>query len=186
MAVSVVRSIARSAATSPIAGGSGRFSDIISEKQQLEKDLQAWIEANPEREERYLSAIKDVEALVAETQSRQERGLYYGFLAQRSSLLSSAKTLYRLSLEMQTDVKRAAATDEIEAALDYKSIAKEIIRVVETSEFKLVETLAETLARIVVTDFGVAWVKLSVSKPGAIEGSRNVGVRIERTADDYA
>jgi dihydroneopterin aldolase len=91
-----------------------------------------------------------------------------------------------LSLEMQTDVKRAAATDEIEAALDYKSIAKEIIRVVETSEFKLVETLAETLARIVVTDFGVAWVKLSVSKPGAIEGSRNVGVRIERTADDYA
>ena len=91
-----------------------------------------------------------------------------------------------LSLEMQTDVKRAAATDEIEDALDYKSIAKEMIRVVETSEFKLVETLAETLARIVVTDFGVAWVKLSVSKPGAIEGSRNVGVQIERTADDYA
>ena len=69
---------------------------------------------------------------------------------------------------------------------DISGIAKEIIRVVETSEFKLVETLAETLARIVVTDFGVAWVKLSVSKPGAIEGSRNVGVRIERTADDYA
>lgn len=91
-----------------------------------------------------------------------------------------------LNLEMQTDVKRAAATDEIDAALDYKSIAKEIIRIVETSEFKLVETLAETLARIVVTDFGVGWVKLSVSKPGAIEGSRNVGVLIERTADDYA
>jgi dihydroneopterin aldolase len=91
-----------------------------------------------------------------------------------------------LNLELQTDVKRAAASDEIEAALDYKSIAKELIRVVETSEFKLVETLAETLARIVVTDFGVAWVKLSVSKPGAIEGSRNVGVLIERTSEDYA
>jgi dihydroneopterin aldolase len=91
-----------------------------------------------------------------------------------------------LNLEMQTDVRRAAASDEIEAALDYKSIAKELIRVIETSEFKLVETLAETLARIVVTDFGVPWVKLSVSKPGAIEGSRNVGVLIERKAEDYA
>jgi dihydroneopterin aldolase len=91
-----------------------------------------------------------------------------------------------LDLEMQTDVRRAAASDEIESALDYKSIAKELIRVVQTSEFKLVETLAETLARIVVTDFGVPWVRLSVSKPGAIEGSRNVGVRIERTAEDYA
>ena len=91
-----------------------------------------------------------------------------------------------VNLEMQTDVRRAAAADEIDAALDYKSIAKEIIRVVETSEFRLVETLAETLARIVVTDFGVGWVRLSVAKPGAIEGSRNVGVLIERTAEDYA
>jgi dihydroneopterin aldolase len=91
-----------------------------------------------------------------------------------------------LDLEMAADVKRAAAADEIEAALDYKRIAKELIRVVETSEFKLVETLAETLARIVVTDFGVPWVRLSVSKPGAIEGSRNVGVVVERSSDDYA
>jgi dihydroneopterin aldolase len=91
-----------------------------------------------------------------------------------------------LNLEMQTDVRRAAASDEIEAALDYKSIAKELIRVIEASEFKLVETLAETLARIVVTDFGVPWVRLSVAKPGAIEGSRNVGVVIERKAGDYA
>ena len=91
-----------------------------------------------------------------------------------------------LNLEMATDVRRAAASDEIEAAIDYKGIAKEIIHVVETSEFKLVETLAETLARLVVEDFGVSWVKLSVAKPGAIEGSRNVGVVIERATADYA
>jgi dihydroneopterin aldolase len=90
-----------------------------------------------------------------------------------------------LDLEMATDVKKAAASDEIADALDYKGIAKHLIGVVEQSQFKLVETLAETLARIVITEFGVAWLRLSVSKPGAIEGSRNVGVVIERSRDDY-
>jgi dihydroneopterin aldolase len=91
-----------------------------------------------------------------------------------------------LDLEMATDVRRAAASDRIEDALDYKGIAKHLIQVVEESQFRLVETLAETLAKIVVTEFGVDWLKLSVSKPGAIEGSRNVGVCIERSRDDYA
>jgi len=95
------------------------------------------------------------------------------------------RQIVSLDIEMATDVKTAAATDEIENALDYKSIAKHLIATIESSEFKLVETLAETLARIVVTDFGVAWVKLSVSKPGAIEGSQNVGVVIERSTADY-
>lgn len=91
-----------------------------------------------------------------------------------------------LDLEMGTDVRRAAATDEIDDALDYKGIAKRLAAFVEESEFKLVETLAETLAKIVITEFNVPWIKLSVSKPGAIEGSRNVGVVIERSAADYA
>lgn len=90
-----------------------------------------------------------------------------------------------LDVELATDVKKAAATDQIEQALDYKGIAKRLIATVESSEFQLVETLAETLARIVVTEFGVAWVKLAVSKPGAIEGSKNVGVVIERSTEDY-
>ena len=91
-----------------------------------------------------------------------------------------------LDLEMATDVRRAAATDDIEDALNYRSIAKRLSETVESSQFKLVETLAETLARIVVTEFGVPWLKLSVSKPGAIQGSRNVGIVIERSTEDYA
>ncbi len=91
-----------------------------------------------------------------------------------------------LNLEMATDVRAAAASDDIADALDYKGIAKRIAAVVEESEFRLVETLAETLARIVITEFDVSWLKLSVAKPGAIEGSRNVGVVVERSADDYA
>jgi dihydroneopterin aldolase len=92
----------------------------------------------------------------------------------------------RLDLEMATDVRRAAAQDEIESALDYKGIAKRLVQAVAASEFKLVETLAETLASIVIKEFDVSWLKLSVSKPGAIDGSRNVGVVIERSSEDYA
>jgi dihydroneopterin aldolase len=91
-----------------------------------------------------------------------------------------------IDLELATDVRPAAATDDIADALDYKGIAKHLIGVIESSEFRLVETLAETLAKIVVTKFSVSWVSVSVSKPGAIEGSRNVGVRIERSTEDYA
>ncbi len=96
------------------------------------------------------------------------------------------RQIISLDLEMGTDAKRAAATDQIGDALDYKAIAKRLASVVETSEFRLVETLAETLARIVITEFGVPWLRLTVSKPGAIEGSRNVGVVVERSASDYA
>jgi dihydroneopterin aldolase len=96
------------------------------------------------------------------------------------------RQIISLDLEMATDAKRAAATDQIAEALDYKAIAKRLASVVEQSEFRLVETLAETLARIVITEFGVPWLRLTVSKPGAIEGSRNVGVIVERSTSDYA
>ena len=87
---------------------------------------------------------------------------------------------------MAADVARAAATDSIDAAINYKSVAKRLIAFAESSEFALVETLAESLARIVVTEFDVPSVRLSVSKPGAIEGSRDVGVTIERTTANYS
>ncbi len=90
-----------------------------------------------------------------------------------------------IDIEMATDVARAAATDSIDAAINYKSVAKRLIAFAEASEFALVETLAESLARIIVTEFDVPSVRLSVSKPGAIEGSRDVGVMIERTQANY-
>ncbi len=96
------------------------------------------------------------------------------------------KQIVMLDLEMQTDVRSAAKSDSIDVALDYKAIAKHLTDFVSTSEFQLVETLAEAVAKIIVIDFAVPWVKLSVSKPRAIEGSDNVGVTIERTSGDYA
>ena len=60
-----------------------------------------------------------------------------------------------MDLEMGSDITRAAATDSIEQALDYKAVAKRIIQFVEGSEFFLVETLAERIAEIVLNEFSV-------------------------------
>lgn len=85
-----------------------------------------------------------------------------------------------IDLEMAADVARAAASDSIEDALDYEAISKRLIDSVGASSFRLIETLAEEIARIVREEFGVAWVRVTVSKPGAIRGARDVGVVIER------
>ena len=55
-----------------------------------------------------------------------------------------------------------------------------MISFIESSEFLLVETMAEEIASIIQTEFNVPWVKLRVGKPGAVRGSREVGVIIER------
>jgi dihydroneopterin aldolase len=86
----------------------------------------------------------------------------------------------RLNLEMSSDIARGAATDRIEDALDYKAVAKRLIAFVENSSFQLVETLGERCAEIVLTEFPVEWVRLELSKPGAVRGSKSVGIRIER------
>lgn len=85
-----------------------------------------------------------------------------------------------INLEMAADIRRAAASDDVADTLNYKKVAKRIQQFVAESEFQLVETLAERIAAIINDEFGVAWVKVTVSKPGAIRGSRDVGVEIER------
>lgn len=85
-----------------------------------------------------------------------------------------------IDLEMAHDIQPAAQEDTIDKYLDYKSVAKRIIAFVEESEFQLVETLAEKIAEIVRNEFNVPWLRLKLSKPGAVRGSKNVGVIIER------
>ena len=85
-----------------------------------------------------------------------------------------------LDLEMATDIRKAAASDGIEDTLNYKAVAKRLIAFVGDSEFQLVETLAERIAGIVTDEFGVPWLRLKLHKPGALRGSRDVGVMIER------
>ena len=85
-----------------------------------------------------------------------------------------------IDLEMSADIATAAATDDVADTLNYKLVAKRLQEFVADSSFKLVETLAERIAALIRDEFGVAWVQVRVNKPGAIRGSRDVGVVIER------
>ena len=85
-----------------------------------------------------------------------------------------------IDVEMSADIAKAAASDSVEDTLNYKSVAKRLQQFVGDSSFQLVETLAERIAGIIREEFDVAWVKVRVHKPGAIRGSKDVGVEIER------
>jgi len=89
-----------------------------------------------------------------------------------------------IDLELPADCRAASIRDEVEDTLDYKKVAKRVIAFIEASEFKLVETLAHRLAMTLLEEFGIEWVRLSINKPGAIRGSRDVGVSIERARAD--
>ncbi len=91
-----------------------------------------------------------------------------------------------IDLELPVDCRGAALADEVAHTLDYKRLAKRVIAFVEASEFRLVETLAHRTALLVLEEFGVEWVRLTLNKPGAIRSSRDVGVTIERTRADLA
>jgi len=89
-----------------------------------------------------------------------------------------------VDLEMATDITKAAETDDIQHALNYKIISDRIVSYIENSQFQLIESLTENIARIVTDEFSVKWVRVNLHKPGAIRASRDVGVSIERGSRD--
>jgi dihydroneopterin aldolase len=89
-----------------------------------------------------------------------------------------------VDIEISADVRKAALSDSIADTLNYKKVAKRVLAFVEESQFHLVETLAEHIAMLLLEDFGIAWVRISLSKPGAIRSSRDVGVLLERDRND--
>ena len=84
-------------------------------------------------------------------------------------------------LELAFDNRKPAASDDIADTLDYKAVSKRLIQFVSASEYGLVETLAERCAEIVLGEFGVSRLRLKLAKPGAVRGSKAVGVIIERS-----
>jgi 7,8-dihydroneopterin aldolase/epimerase/oxygenase len=90
------------------------------------------------------------------------------------------KQTIALDIEMTADNTKPASTENIDDALNYKAVAKRLIAFTEESQFQLVETLAERLAAIILSEFDVPWCRLKLSKLGAVTGSHSVGVIIER------
>ena len=89
-----------------------------------------------------------------------------------------------VDLEFSADIRKAALSDSIDDTLNYKRVAKQVLAFIEASQFHLVETLSEHIAMLILEQHGVAWVRVSLSKPGAIRSSRDVGIIIERERRD--
>lgn len=85
-----------------------------------------------------------------------------------------------VDVDMGFDTGAAATSDAVEDTLDYKAVAKRLISFGEESSFRLVESMAHAIANILRQEFGVAWCRVRVNKPGALRGARDVGVIIER------
>ena len=85
-----------------------------------------------------------------------------------------------IDLELTADFTRAAQTDALEDALDYAAISQRIIAVCDESRFQLLETLADHLAQLLLAEFGIAGLKMTITKPGAVSEADGVGVVIYR------
>ena len=90
-----------------------------------------------------------------------------------------------INLVLYTDVSKAAASDAIEDAVNYKSITKRIIAHVEAASDFLVEKLVTDIARIILTEFPVERARVRVEKPGALRFAKSVGIEIERSRSDF-
>ncbi|HWW79939.1 MAG TPA: dihydroneopterin aldolase [Steroidobacteraceae bacterium] len=91
-----------------------------------------------------------------------------------------------VDLELPVDCRQAAVSDDVTDTIDYKKVSKRVLAFIEASEFKLVETLAQRLAMLILEEFAIEWIRLSINKPGAIRNSRDVGVSIERSRADLS
>jgi len=97
-----------------------------------------------------------------------------------------ARQVVSLDLDMAVNINKAATTDCLDNALDYKAVAKRVTAFVMDSRFALVETLAEQVTQLVLSEFNVPWIRLRVNKTGAVRGAGDVGVIVERGSKDFS
>jgi 7,8-dihydroneopterin aldolase/epimerase/oxygenase len=88
-----------------------------------------------------------------------------------------------LDIDMRADLSRPGRSDAIADTIDYKSVTKRIFKLADEHAFLLVEALAENLAQILLTEFGLTWVRIKINKRGAVRQVRDVGVIIERSRE---
>ena len=83
-------------------------------------------------------------------------------------------------IDMATNIRKAAATDNIEFALNYHAVSLRVVDYVKSQHVLLVETLAENVATLIRNEFHVPWLRLTLTKPNAVLGAKSVGIIIER------
>ncbi|WP_260261023.1 bifunctional dihydroneopterin aldolase/7,8-dihydroneopterin epimerase [Vibrio intestinalis] len=85
-----------------------------------------------------------------------------------------------LDIEMAHDNRPAGKSDDVVDALDYSKVSEAVLNHIENGRFLLVERVAEEIAEIIMTQFNVPWIKIRLTKPGAVAQAKGVGVVIER------
>lgn len=85
-----------------------------------------------------------------------------------------------LDIDMAHDNRAAAISDDVAFALDYAKVSSAVTELVAGQPFLLVERVADEVATLIQTQFSVPWVRIRVSKPGAVANAKTVGVCIER------
>lgn len=85
-----------------------------------------------------------------------------------------------IDLELGCDVSLPGKTDSVADALDYDAVARRTREFVEHSEYQLIESVAEQLSRLLLNEFAIEWLRITVSKPGALSTAEDTGVTIER------
>jgi D-erythro-7,8-dihydroneopterin triphosphate epimerase len=91
-----------------------------------------------------------------------------------------------INLALVADLRPAGASDRLEDAVNYRTITKQVIALVEGSAFETVEKLATEIARTIVTGHAVTEAEVTVEKPGALRFSRSVGVTLTRRREDFS
>lgn len=86
-----------------------------------------------------------------------------------------------VNVTMSVDTSTAAASDDIDDSVNYRTITKRIIGHIEDGEPMLVERLAQEIADICLEDARVEGVEVTVEKPGAVRFARSVGISIIRS-----
>ncbi len=85
-----------------------------------------------------------------------------------------------LDLEIGTDIQKAGETDDLLYTVNYADVAERVVEFIEASRFKLIESVAERVANIILDEFDAPWVRIKINKKGAVPIVRDVGVIIER------
>ena len=89
--------------------------------------------------------------------------------------------IININLEAGFDIKKAAATDDVSYSLDYKTLSNRVRDYVDNNTHELIETLIENIAGIILKEFKVEYITISISKPRAIRDSEDVGITITRS-----
>jgi len=90
-----------------------------------------------------------------------------------------------INLVLRFDTRKAARSDAIDDALNYRSLTKAVLEHVEAASYHLVEKLATEIARIAIVEFAADGVTVRIEKPGALRFAKSVGVEIDRTRADF-